>query len=112
MSKISELKNIVKSGKFPNEFNEFGGANLIITSNANRNFHDGDIIIYSEHAPALSWLVIELKKIYDLDIDYINKYDFYPNIGKLIKKSLKNDWMIFESMLYVIEKIETDWGTK
>ena len=112
MNKISKLKTDVKTGLFPIIHKEFSGANLIITSNPNRKFREGDILIYSEHAPALSWLVYELKKIYLMDLNYRNKYEFYPYIGELIMESLKNDSMLFESMLHVIEKIEYEWGTK
>jgi len=64
MNKLSVLRNKIESGKFPQEFPEFGGANLIITSDQNRRFHEGDVVVYSIHAPALSWLVTELKNIY------------------------------------------------
>ena len=112
MSKIAALRKIVEEGTFPNKFLEFGGANLIITKNPNRNFHEGDTIIYSEHSAALSWLVIELKTIYKDDLNHKTKYNFYPYIGDLIKESLKNQGLLFDSMLYVIDQIESDWGTK
>lgn len=112
MNKLTELKNLITQGKFPNKYPEFGGANLIITSNSKRNFHDGDIVVYSEHAPAISWLVIELKKIYDSDLNYLNKYDFYPYIGELINRKLITQELIFETMLHVIDQIENDWGAK
>lgn len=112
MSKLSELKKLISQGKFPNKYGEFGGANLIITSNSKRNFHEGDIVVYSDHAPALSWLVIELKKIYDSELNHLNKYDFYPYIGKLINQTLTKEELIFETMLHIIDQIETDWGEK
>lgn len=112
MSKLNDLKKIVLQGKFPNKYPEFGGANLIITSNINRNFYDSDLVVYSEHAAALSWLVNELKLIYDSELNYLNKYDFYPYIGELINKTLKKQELLFETMLYIIEEIEIDWGTK
>ena len=83
MKKLNAIRQLIEEGKFPKTFPEFGGANLIITKNKNRNFHEGDVMVYSEHAPALSWLVTELAKIYNSEIDYLNKYDFYPSIGKL-----------------------------
>jgi hypothetical protein len=110
--KIKELKTKINAGQFPSNFPHFGGANLIITNDAQRNFHDGDIIIYSEHASALSWLVVELKKIYNEEIDSLNKYDFYPYIGQLIKNTLKRQELLFETMLHVVEEIESDWGDK
>jgi hypothetical protein len=110
--KIQELKNKINSGQFPNDFPHFGGANLIITDDPKRNFHEGDIVVFSENASALSWLVTELKKIYKEEIDYMNKYDFYPYIGELIKNTLKRQELLFETMLHVTEEIENDWGSK
>lgn len=110
MNKIKLLKDKINSGQFSNDFPHFGGANLIITNDTQRNFHDGDIVIYSEHASALSWLVTELKKIYNDDIDYINKYEFYPYIGELIRKTLKRQELLFETMLHVVEEIEKEWS--
>ena len=106
------LKSKINSGQFPNNFPHFGGANLIITDDPNRNYHDGDIVVCSEHASALSWLVFELKEIYNNEIDYMNKYDFYPYIGVLIKNTLKRQELLFETMLHVVEEIESDWGVK
>lgn len=110
-TKLGALREKVNSGKFPAQFPHFGGANLIITNVPNRPFHDGDEVIYTAHASAMSWLVTELKSIYSEDLDYLNKYDFYPQIGRLIKESLRSDFEVFESMLYVIDEIEKEWGT-
>ncbi len=112
MKKINLLKEKINSGQFPNVFPHFGGANLIITNDPNRNGYEHDIVICSEHASALSWLVTELKKIYNEEIDYMNKYDFYPYIGQLINNTLKRQELLFETMLHVVEKIESDWGLK
>jgi len=112
MNKLNKLRQTIEKGKFPNSFPEFGGANLIITKDLKRNYREGDTVVYSEHAPALSWLVEELRKIYVAEIDYLNKYDFYPSIGKLINKTLIKQELIFETMLHIIDEIEIDWGAK
>jgi len=109
---IAYLKVSINSGQFPTDFPHFGGANLIITNDENRHYHESDTVIYTEHASALSWLVVELKKIYDSNLNYRNKYDFYPYIGILIQSSVKHNDDLFETMLFVVEKIEEDWGTK
>ena len=106
---ISNLKDLINSGKFPKEFSHFGGANLIITDDPNRNFHEGDLVIYTKHASALSWLVVELKKIYDFKLNSLNKYDFYPYMGELIQASVNANDDLFETMLFVVDKIEEDW---
>jgi len=112
MDAIQELVEKINSGQFPKEFSHFGGADLIITNDPNRNFHEGDLVIYTEHASALSWLLIELKKVYDSSLNYKNKYEFYPYIGELIQASVNANDDLFETMLFVVDKIEEDWGTK
>jgi hypothetical protein len=112
MEKIKNLRKVVEQGKFPNNFPEFGGANLIISKNPNRKHTESDLFIYSEHASALSWLVIELKKIYDEEINYLNKYNFYISIGEIIKNTLKKQEYLFETMLFIVDEIENEWGTK
>lgn len=106
---FESIKSIVEQGKFPTVFPHFGGANLIITDDPKRNLHEGDTVIYSEHASALSWLVVQLKEIYNPELDYMNKYDFYTYIGELIQSSIDANDELRETMLYVIKKIKEDW---
>jgi hypothetical protein len=109
MEDILGLIEKINSGSFPKKFSHFGGANLIITDIPNRNFHKGDLVIFCEHASALSWLVVELKRIYDSNLNYRNKYDFYPYIGELIQASVNANDDLFETMLFVVRKIKEDW---
>jgi len=112
MKKLDELRQAISEGKFPNQYPEFGGADLIITKNKNRNYHEGDTVVYSDHAAALSWLVIQLKDIYKEELDYINKYEFYPSIGEMIIKNLSTDDILFDVMLHIVNEMEEKWGTK
>lgn len=112
MTKIESLKQQIEGGLFPKDFPEFGGADLIITKNKNRKHREGDTVVYSEHAAALSWLVLELKKIYESDLDYLNKYAFYPRIGEIINETLVDPSMLIETMLHVCDEIEKEWGTR
>ena len=109
---LKELKDRINSGQFPKDFSHFGGADLIITDDPNRNFREGTVVVYTEHAAALSWLVFELKKIYDSKLNASNKYGFYPYIGELIEASVKANDDLFETMLFVVDKIEEDRGSE
>ena len=112
MKQIENLRTVINRGQFPKELSHFGGADLIITNDPKRSFREGTVVVYTEHAAALSWLVFELKKIYDSKLNAANKYDFYPYIGELIQASVKANDDLFETMLFVVDKIEEDWGTK
>ena len=107
---IIDLVEVILSGKFPKNHPHFGGAGLIITDRPSYKGHDSDLRILTPHASAFSWLVFELKEIHSANIDYQNKYDFYPTIGRLIQESFLEDGYIIDSMLYVVEKMEVFWG--
>ncbi len=69
-------------------------------------------MVYSDHASALSWLVVELKHIYSSEIDYINKYDFYPGIGNIIIRALTEQKSLSEILLHILDEVENNWGEK
>ncbi len=108
--KIQTLKSIVEQGKFPKKHKHFAGAGLIITDDPTYTGHDDDIVVCTDHAGALGWLVYELKEIYNEKIDYMNKYDFYPSIGLKIKEEFSNDGELIDVMLSVIDEIERRWS--
>ena len=54
MNELNALRQNIEKGLFPNDFPEFGGAKLIITSDPDRNYFDGDTVVYTKHAAALS----------------------------------------------------------
>jgi len=107
---LNQLRQKIEKGQFPNKYKEFGGADLIITSDKNRKHEEHITMVYTEHAAAMSWLVFQLKEIYDNDLNWRNKYDFYPVIGKLVNDSLTSQDKLFDSMLFVIDVIEETWG--
>jgi hypothetical protein len=109
---LDELKEKIKSGKYPRRYRHFGGANLIITDDPNRNYHDGDIVVCCEHAGSLSWLVEQLKQVYFSELDYANKYIFYPRIGIHMQQALNSNSSLPDAMLKVIDEIQREWYKK
>jgi hypothetical protein len=107
---LQTLREKINQGKFPSEFQHFGGAELIITNNPNRKGHEYDTVVVTPHASAFSWLIIELKGIYQSQLDYNSKYEFYPCIGRLILEATQADLDVFDAMLYVVGAIEADCG--
>jgi hypothetical protein len=109
---LNKLRDTIDSGKFPKQTRHFGGADLIITDDPNRNLDEGKIVVITIHAGAISWLVVQLKNIYHNEVDFSNKYDFYPEIGQYILASINTSDDLFDTMHYVINEIEKNWGTK
>ncbi len=104
-----ELVSKINKGQFPAIYQHFGGANLIITDEHDRPFHYGDVVVYSIHAGALSWLVEELASIKSEQLNYSVKYEFYPRIGELLNEELKHNEDIIDVMLSVVNTIDKEW---
>lgn len=108
-SKIQKLANMISSGNLPKSNELFGGANLIIQTNDVRdeyeNHHERyqqDILVFTDYAAELSWLVFELQNIFR-DSDYPNsKMIDYISVGETINYGLENNWNITAIMLTVI----------
>jgi hypothetical protein len=107
---LEKLKTKIKMGSFPKTSPHFGGANLIITDDPTYLGHAQDIRILTEHASELSWLVFELKEIFENKIDSMNKYNFYPSIGIAINEALDQKKELIETMIYVIDILNKEWG--
>jgi len=87
MNKIlfQEVKDRIKKGLIPNQHELFAGAGLIISNDPNRSKGEFDLfIVEPDHAAALSWLIFQLGKIYQKEINYLNKEDFYQYLGCVI----------------------------
>ena len=107
---LEKLKAKIIKGSFPKSSPHFGGANLIITDDPTYLGHAQDIRIFTGNANELSWLVFELKEIFEDQIDSMNKYNFYPIIGIAINEALDQKKELIETMLYVIDILEKEWG--
>ena len=109
--KLQLLKNKIDQADYKkalNEIESFGGAGLIITHKGDKR--TAEVVVFTKYEKELSWLIYELKSIYANEIDYLNKYDFYPRIGKLanefITKNGDND--ISGMMKYILDIICED----
>ena len=105
------LKSQIKSGHFPKTHPHFAGANFIITNNPGRNHEEGDTVIITEFADSVSWFIDQLKVIYVDELNYLNKHEFYQEIGKVLTKSLNDhNKDLFDCLENVIAEIESNWN--
>lgn len=105
---INQLKAAIQKGDFPSDFEHFGGAELIITDDPARKGYPRDTLVFSEHAGALSWLTMELAKIFDQHINYMNKYVFYPELGKCMIEKLASQEHLRDCLLAVVDYAENE----
>ncbi|MHA8049540.1 hypothetical protein V7S79_00320 [Aquirufa sp. ROCK-SH2] len=105
---INQLKTAIQKGNFPCDFEHFGGAELIITDKPSRKGYPGDTLVFSEHASALSWLTIEIAKIYYKELTYMNKYAFYPTLGKCMNEKLQKHEDLKDCLLDIVDYAENE----
>jgi hypothetical protein len=103
--KIKELREEIVNNPIIKSTELFAGSNLIITSDKSRKSKTQDIIVFSDDASELSWLVFRLKDLFQNEIDYVNKYSFYTHIGELTNEAIKKELNLKEQMLYVIHNL-------
>ena len=109
---ISEIRFTIENGLIPKSSETFGGANLIITSNVNSQYtlahnerYPQDIIVRSEYYLELSWLVFSLKDVFIEELNYTNKYGFYPLIGEIMIREFAKNQTLSQVCLIVIDEV-------
>jgi len=116
-----EIKNLLENYKKTKTL--WAGADVVINKSMTKNlkkwvgeqplvislqdsFPERRVVI-TKHALELSWLFIQLKRLYRLRIDYISKYDFY---GELAEKAIEiinetNDECSYQELLYEVLRV-------
>jgi hypothetical protein len=111
--KLLETLEIIKRGDYPKEQRPFEGADIVITDqpveplpeDANwllRGRHDNYVWVVTDHVSELSWLVYQLKEVFWDELDYFNKYAFYPGLGNTMNEALQRKNTLKEIMLYTV----------
>lgn len=60
----------------------FAGAGLIVTDHTPKEFVPGKVTVVTAYAESLSALIRELQQEYAPFLDFMNKYEFYPALGR------------------------------
>jgi len=103
---LNNLKSlIIEMEEIPQSEKVFAGANLIISDDQNRMKKEQDILVVTDNPKQLSWFVFKLKEIFLNDIDYMNKYAFYPDIGNLLNSAISKELPLKNQMIYVLDNV-------
>jgi len=89
---LEELQDFLESeASIPRNKGEWGGAEVIITSNPERRGYTGDTIVLTEYARELTWLFYQLKEIFNSAklIDHCSKFEFYGRLGRVANQKLE-----------------------
>ncbi len=107
---IKKLESIVKSGVIPKAPRPFAGAGLIVSRNPNRNHFEGDVFVLTEHVAEISWVIKQLANIYSKNIDFENKYYFYPALGESALAAINKNKNLSEICRLMIMTAKGFWS--
>lgn len=89
----------------------FEGADIIITEKPDCSPICGlsvYTVVFTPFAKQLSWLIFQLKEIFSNEINYMNKYYFYPALAQSAKDYIDNGKNDCQGLLFaVLDRSET-----
>ena len=66
----------------PQQYQEWAGADLIVTTITDRSHESSDVVVFHEKAYVIVWLTKRLYSICSPVTDYLSKYPFFDRIGE------------------------------
>lgn len=112
INKLNQLEKAIMDGEISRGDVLFAGANLIILEHPKRRRHDRDVFVVTPHAKELSWLVFQIKSIFEDEIDFMNKYGFYPEIGEAANEAIAAGADLPSMLLAVVERAKDLWSNR
>ena len=94
-TKLNELRDSIKKNevtKLSKSTPLFGGADISIVSktpNINNDFYGSPLFTITKYSKELSWLIYQLKDVFNDELDYMNKYPFYGRLAERANKSIE-----------------------
>ncbi|MCP4398185.1 MAG: hypothetical protein GY801_12930 [bacterium] len=82
VEELKKLESTISNGNRPWESqyskdSEWGGADVIVTSDPERSGYEGDIVVLLDDPAPVVWIMETLRELCAEYIDYMNKYAFY-----------------------------------
>lgn len=111
---IKKLRETVKDGDIKvlsRETELFRGADIIISDDPqcpDSNGLSDYVKVVTPHARELSWIIFQLKEIFSSELDYMNKFYFYPALAEAAKSYIEQAGNDMSGLLMaVLDKAET-----
>jgi len=89
---------------------EWGGADLIITTDPSRTHWETDTFVLVEDIKPILWLMDELRELYNELGGGASKYTYYPYIGESINKAIANGCKATPCLLIAMIEAARTWS--
>jgi len=111
--KIDLLREIILTKDITHEAKKtilFGGADISIVSKLPKqkdSFYGDPLYVVTKFSKEISWLIYQLKEIFNDDLDYMNKYPFYGRLAESANKSISiNSENLKKILLDILDEAE------
>jgi hypothetical protein len=109
IQRLQHIQDTVRKGKFPLQHELLVNDDLCISTHANIPLTPDQLLILSEYAPQISWLIKELADVYEEELSRNLSHDFYYNIGEAANKAISDQKDVFDILESVIIASE-EWS--
>lgn len=79
---LSQVEYRIREDSVPPDDKHYGGAGLIITHDVGHSYVEGKVLVVSSFAGEISWVVERMKEVFADQINSLNKFSFYPEMGR------------------------------
>ena len=109
---LNALEADIRKGDHKPDGQVFAGANLIVSKNPARPRHKNDEFVFSPFAEEISWVIFELKSVFENEIDYLIKLGFYPALGRAANKAIQSNSELQAIQQAIVDEAKDFWSNR
>jgi hypothetical protein len=109
---LNRLEEAIAQGMIPSDDDHFAGAGLVISDDPNRNHEGDDVFVCLPTAGQISWVVRQIKEIFDGDLDHLNKLTFYPELGRAAQRANEDGASTNTIARAIVEEAKNYWSNR
>ncbi len=113
-SLLRQIEYRIHEDSVPRGEKHFGGAGLIITDQPDHHCKDNDtkVVVSSPFAGEISWVVKRMREVFTGEIDHLNKYCFFPEMGRAALIAISSGRSRREILLAVVNAAKDFWSNR
>lgn len=111
-SLLHQVERRIREDSVPSGGTPWAGAGLIVTADPGRPTVEGKVFVLSPHAGEISWVVFRMKEAFSVELDYLNKYSFYPEMGRAALAAIALGASRPEILLAVVAAAKDFWSNR
>lgn len=111
-SLLHQVEQRISEDSVPSGGKHFGGAGLIVSDDPKRHSGETTVIVVSPFAGEISWVVERMKEVFADSIEGLNKYSFYPEMGRAALAVIAAQGSRTEILLAIVDEAKNVWSNR